>query len=82
MHHALHISIFYFSCLLHVGGGQGTLRVLVKNVMWLVHHHPQRSTLCTIQIQIPNPIRTSPPNESSSVSYVRLSNLQAVSFGL
>jgi hypothetical protein len=27
----LHISIFYFSCLLHVGGGQGTLLVLVKN---------------------------------------------------
>jgi hypothetical protein len=24
---------FYFSCLLHVGGGQGTLPVLVKNVM-------------------------------------------------
>jgi hypothetical protein len=36
IHHALHISIFYFSCLLHVGGGQGTLPVLpvlVKNVM-------------------------------------------------
>jgi hypothetical protein len=26
--------IFYFSCLLHVGGGQGTLPVLVKNVMY------------------------------------------------
>jgi hypothetical protein len=25
--------IFYFSCLLHVGGGQGTLPMLVKNVM-------------------------------------------------
>jgi hypothetical protein len=30
IHHALHISIFYFSCLLHVGGGQGTLPVLVN----------------------------------------------------
>jgi hypothetical protein len=33
IHHAVHISIFYFSYLLHVGGGQGTLPVLVKNVM-------------------------------------------------
>jgi hypothetical protein len=33
IHHALHIFIFYFSCLLHVGGGQGTLPMLVKNVM-------------------------------------------------
>jgi hypothetical protein len=35
IHHALHISIFYFSCLLHVGGGQSTLAVLVKNVMYV-----------------------------------------------
>jgi hypothetical protein len=33
IHHALHISIFYFSHLLHVGGSQGILPVLVKNVM-------------------------------------------------
>jgi hypothetical protein len=37
IHHALHIFIFYFSCLLHVGGGQGTLPVLVKNVMLYPH---------------------------------------------
>jgi hypothetical protein len=36
IHHALHLSIFYFSCLLHVGGGQDTLPVLVKNVMYLL----------------------------------------------
>jgi hypothetical protein len=39
IHHALHIFIFYFSCLLHVGGGQDTLLVLVKNVMFVLFSH-------------------------------------------